>query len=292
MTASELADRIIDEARLHLRKPYRHAGNGPKVFDCTGFTKYVYNKFGYKLGRTVPAQAKDGREVLGQLSDLQKGDILIFGARYNKRRMGHAGIFIGMDSTGTNGSFIHAAVHGGIQVSNLNETYYKQRFLGARRILPDFLPEVADSAALAALSQVQEMVVLPDTLSLSPADRRIILFADGSWALVDSTGALAAPAMQERLVLTENGAWRAVTSSTVKIPDLKELEAEQKKASSSSQTAPPPPADGSAVYHTIVSGDTLSGIAVKYHTTVNTLCNLNGISRNSILRPGKKLRVQ
>ena len=155
------------------------------------------------------------------------------------------------------------------------------------------LPDLTKLLAVGqALSQVQEMVVLPDTLSLSPADRRIILFADGSWALVDSTGALAAPAMQERLVLTENGAWRAVTSSTVKIPDLKELEAEQKKASSSSQTAPPPPADGSAVYHTIVSGDTLSGIAVKYHTTVNTLCNLNGISRNSILRPGKKLRVQ
>ena len=36
----------------------------------------------------------------------------------------------------------------------------------------------------------------------------------------------------------------------------------------------------------------VSGIAVKYHTTVNTLCNLNGISRNSILRVGKKLRVK
>jgi len=288
----ELADRIIAEARQHLGKPYRHAGNGPKVFDCTGFTKFVFDKFGYKLGRTVPAQAKDGREVLGKLSDLQKGDILIFGSRPNTRRMGHAGIFIGMDSTGTNFSFIHAAVKGGIQVSNLQETYYKQRFLGARRILPDFLPEVVDSSALASLSELVDKVVPRDTLSLSPADRRIILFADGSWALVDSSGALTAPAQQERLVLAEGGSWRAVTPSQVTIPDLKALEAASQKNSSATQTAPPPPADGSAQYHTIVSGDTLSGIAVKYHTTVNSLCALNGISRTTILRLGKKLRVK
>ena len=137
-----LADRIIDEARQWMGTPYRRGGNGPKVFDCTGFTKFVYGKFGYKLGRTVPAQAGDGKELIGNLSDLQKGDILIFASRPNKRRMGHAGIFIGMDSTGTNFSFIHAAVHGGIQINNLKETYYRDRFLGARRILPDFLPEV------------------------------------------------------------------------------------------------------------------------------------------------------
>jgi len=293
VTVPELADRIIEEARRHLGKPYRHAGNGPKVFDCTGFTKYVFDKFGYKLGRTVPAQARDGREVLGNLSDLQKGDILIFGSRPNTRRMGHAGIFIGMDSTGTNFSFIHAAVKGGIQVNNLQDPYYKQRFLGARRILPDFLPEIVDSSAIASLSGVLDKVVSRDTLSLSPADRRIILFADGSWALVDSSGALTAPAQQERLVLAEGGSWRAVTPSQVTIPDLKELETTtQKSSSSGTQTAPPPPADGSAQYHTIVSGDTLSGIAVKYHTTVNALCALNGISRNSILRLGKKLRVK
>ena len=292
MTVSELADRIIAEAREHLGKPYRHAGNGPKVFDCTGFTKYVFDKFGYKLGRTVPAQAKDGREVLGNLSDLQKGDILIFGSRPNTRRMGHTGIFIGMDSTGTNFSFIHAAVKGGIQVNNLQDTYYKQRFLGARRILPDFLPEAVDSSAIAALSEVLDKVVSRDTLSLSPADRRIILFADGSWALVDSSGVLTAPAPQERLVLAEGGSWRAVTPSQVTIPDLKTQETTTQKSSSGTQTAPPPPADGSAQYHTIVSGDTLSGIAVKYHTTVSALCALNGISRNSILRLGKKLRVK
>lgn len=293
--ASELADRIIEEAKQYMGTPYRRGGNGPKVFDCTGFTKFIFGKFGYQLGRTVPAQAGDGRELIGNLADLQKGDLLLFGARGNVRRQGHAGIFIGMDSTGTNFSFIHAAVHGGIMISNLKETYYKQRFLGARRILPDFLPDVADSTAVAVLDSLAgRFVPQVDTLLLSPADRRIILFADGTWALVDTAGVVAAPASRERILLAENGSWRAVPSSTVKIPDLKKPEPEPAKSGSMSKTttAPPPPADGSAVYHTIVSGDTLYALARRYGTTVNNICTLNGITTKTTLRPGKKLRVR
>lgn len=297
VSASDLADRIIDEARKWSGTPYRRGGNGPKVFDCTGFTKFIFSKFGYTLGRTVPAQAGDGRELIGNLSDLQKGDLLIFASRPNKRRMGHAGIFIGMDSTGTNFQFIHAAVHGGVQINNLKETYYRDRFLGARRLLPDFLPEPdVDSLALSALEQRAAESIVPhrDTLSLSPADRRIILFADGTWAVVDSLGGLSVPAERERLVLAEGGAWHAVTPSSVRIPVLKESTAEPKKSGSSSSagTVPPPPDDGSAVYHTIVSGDTLYALARRYGTSVNAICNLNGITVKTTLRPGKKLRMR
>lgn len=44
-------------------------------------------------------------------------------------------------------------------------------------------------------------------------------------------------------------------------------------------------------YHTVRQGDTLSGIAKKYRTKVSTLCKLNRISENSILRIGQKIRV-
>lgn len=45
-------------------------------------------------------------------------------------------------------------------------------------------------------------------------------------------------------------------------------------------------------YHTIRSGDTLSGIAKRYGTNVSTLCRLNGISTRTTLRIGKKLRYR
>lgn len=47
-----------------------------------------------------------------------------------------------------------------------------------------------------------------------------------------------------------------------------------------------------AQYHKVRSGDTLGHIAVKYHTSITTICRLNGMSRNSILRIGKVLRVR
>jgi len=47
-----------------------------------------------------------------------------------------------------------------------------------------------------------------------------------------------------------------------------------------------------AKYHTVRSGDTLSGIAKRYHTTVSALCRLNGISSTTILRIGRRLRVR
>ncbi|MBL4594722.1 MAG: peptidoglycan DD-metalloendopeptidase family protein [Flavobacteriales bacterium] len=45
-------------------------------------------------------------------------------------------------------------------------------------------------------------------------------------------------------------------------------------------------------YHRVRSGNTLGHIAVKYGTSITKLCRLNGISRNSILRLGQRIRVR
>lgn len=50
-------------------------------------------------------------------------------------------------------------------------------------------------------------------------------------------------------------------------------------------------ASGAVNYHRIKSGDTLGALAKKYGTSVSKLCNLNGITTKTILRPGKTLRV-
>lgn len=45
-------------------------------------------------------------------------------------------------------------------------------------------------------------------------------------------------------------------------------------------------------YHTVKSGETLSAIARKNKTSVDTLCKLNKIKKTSTLRPGQKLRFK
>ena len=44
------------------------------------------------------------------------------------------------------------------------------------------------------------------------------------------------------------------------------------------------------VYHRVKSGDTLGAIAAKYGTTVSKLCELNGITKTTILKLGRSLR--
>ena len=52
-----------------------------------------------------------------------------------------------------------------------------------------------------------------------------------------------------------------------------------------------PTSSKGAVYHKIKSGDTLGGIAAKYHVSVNQLRRLNNIKGNNI-RAGKSLRIR
>jgi murein DD-endopeptidase MepM/ murein hydrolase activator NlpD len=45
------------------------------------------------------------------------------------------------------------------------------------------------------------------------------------------------------------------------------------------------------IVHRVRSGDTLSGIGNRYGVSVTKLCRLNGISRNSVIRVGQRLRI-
>ena len=58
-----------------------------------------------------------------------------------------------------------------------------------------------------------------------------------------------------------------------------------------STPAPSQSSSSSATVHTVKSGDTLSAIAAKYHTTVSAICSINGISANSTLSLGQKIKL-
>ena len=319
LRASQVADLIIDEAYKHLGTPYRYGARGPKAFDCSGFTSFVYRKFGYTLSHSSKDQASDGRAVEGTYTDLQKGDILIFGARGNRRTVGHVGIFIEMSADGTDFTFIHAA-RGGVMVSHIQEEYYANRFLAARRILPDFdieIPEPEDNTL--DFEATYENVFLPikDTLELGSGDSRIVLFGDGTWAAVAEDGSLGGPgaARPARIVLNPGGTWQEVPEhvSSVRIPSSAVPAATTAQAAPQTAAAKPAttattatttqPAGtvattaaedtpGESEYHVVRSGDTLDKISKTYHTTIDRLCELNGITRKTILHIGRRLRVK
>jgi len=118
----------LKEARKHLGKKYVWAANGPKTFDCSGFTSYVYRKMGIKIPRVSKNQGKVGLKVARK--ELRKGDLVFFDT--SRRRRGyinHVGIYIG------NHKFIHASSsRRRVIISNLDKKFYKARFKWGRRV--------------------------------------------------------------------------------------------------------------------------------------------------------------
>ncbi|MCK9377389.1 MAG: C40 family peptidase [Syntrophobacterales bacterium] len=98
--------------------------------DCSGFTRFIYRLCKIELPRTSAEQSRVGQEVTHRLdfSKLQAGDLLFF--REGKRSVGHAGIYLG------EGKMVHATSNaGGVVVSELDQDYYVNNFVVAKRVL-------------------------------------------------------------------------------------------------------------------------------------------------------------
>ena len=118
---------IVNEAMKHLGKPYVYGASGPKAFDCSGFTSYVYKQFGYSLYRRSRDQALNG--VWVAKSDLKPGDLVLFNKKRTKT-IGHVGIYIG------NNQMIHASTSKtGVIISDITKGSYPSRYNQARRII-------------------------------------------------------------------------------------------------------------------------------------------------------------
>ena len=129
-------DQLIAYARSYLGTPYKLGATGPKEFDCSGFTSYVFRHFGYSLTAYSAAQFREGREV-ASYADLQKGDLVFFGKRGNVRSIGHVGIVVSIEREKGSFTFIHASASRGVTLDSSSQAYFMMRYIGARRILPD-----------------------------------------------------------------------------------------------------------------------------------------------------------
>ena len=91
--------------------------------------------------------------------------------------------------------------------------------------------------------------------------------------------------------VTKKATAKKTTQSTVSNTKKITVQAGSSAAASLGQTANADnTTEATPVYHRIQSGDTLGAIAQKYGTTVRRLCELNGITRTTVLRLGRTLR--
>lgn len=105
-------------------RPYQWSGMGDRGFDCSGLVAHVFAA----IGRPLPHSSFEQYQVGALVSRwaLVPGDLVFF--HTYSTGASHVGIYIG------EGRFVHASYSRGVVISSIEEPYYRDRFLGGRRI--------------------------------------------------------------------------------------------------------------------------------------------------------------
>src|SRR5262249_7727463 len=118
---------LVGTARSFRGTPYRNGGSDPGGFDCSGFTQYVFAQYAVALPRGVREQFRQGQPI--DSNDLTPGDLVFFST--TDPGASHVGIVIGSDQ------FVHAPSSTGVvRVERLRSSYWSQRYVVARRVVP------------------------------------------------------------------------------------------------------------------------------------------------------------
>lgn len=125
---------IVRAARDYMGVRYVWGGDTPRAFDCSGFTRYVFARYGIALPRTAHEQAAVGDAPFP--GDLRPGDLLFFSGGQGAQ---HIAIYVGGDT------IIHASSsakrvkldlirpHGGRWARH---NWFRNRLIAVRRVLP------------------------------------------------------------------------------------------------------------------------------------------------------------
>ncbi|WP_308858199.1 C40 family peptidase [Paenibacillus sp. R14(2021)] len=124
--ATETSKKLIDYGEKYIGTPYLY-GAVPymtNAFDCSSFTQYIFDNFNISLPRTSIDQASEGKKIArGYLS---MGDLVFF--RTNGIGISHVAIYAG------NNKILHSA-NKGVEISNMNTSYWKKSYVTARRVI-------------------------------------------------------------------------------------------------------------------------------------------------------------
>ncbi len=114
--------------------PYKYAGETEAGFDCSGFTRFVYQSVGVDLPHNAQLQSQLPGENLS-LEEGQAGDLIFFGyTNGDLHQAVHAGILFADDS---NEKKVVHCVSGGVSIDGDNtswDLYWKERVLFLKRL--------------------------------------------------------------------------------------------------------------------------------------------------------------
>lgn len=105
--------------------PYRLGGQSKEGVDCSLFVNAIFdNYFDIDLPTNTRAQLNVGEGI--RRAGVRTGDLVFF--RTGRKTL-HVGIAV------NRGEFLHASTSNGVMISKLGNSYWRNRFLAARRVL-------------------------------------------------------------------------------------------------------------------------------------------------------------
>ncbi|MGY0199105.1 C40 family peptidase [Leptothrix sp. BB-3] len=149
-----VATDLVVSAMQFLGVPYKRGGTTENGFDCSGFTRHVFeNSLGLILPRRSRDQAQSPSLLPIRKEELRPGDLVFFNTM--RSAFSHVGIYVG------DGKFIHAPRTGSsVRVEDMREAYWTKRFNGARR-----------APGAASLGSVGEAGTAPNLRAELPGDK-------------------------------------------------------------------------------------------------------------------------
>lgn len=290
---------VIDYGKKYLHTPYRYGSNGPNSFDCSGFTSFVFKKFGYNLSPSSAGQDIQMQKVIRRQEDLQVGDLVFFEGSSHNGRVGHVGIVSEVKKNGKF-KFLHASTSYGVIFSSSDEQYYKSRYLRGGRVLEDIKPPVKNSkkaepqpletiyltqqnSRFGNEGEVLQQIVTENNTKQSTIHMRN---ADGSVSINQRTAA--STNENDPAVEPDNGMKPQTNNKQEDDKEKKKEEIRQSAPRISEEQIVPAPV---RTTHEVKPGETLFSISQKLKCTIEQLLKWNPSIVNNVIHAGDKLNI-
>ncbi len=102
---------------------YSYGGKDKEGIDCSSFAATLMQEI-FKV--QLPRSSREQYDICAKLKreDLKEGDLVFFNTRGG---VSHVGVYLG------NNYFVHSSTSSGVMISNLDEDYYRERFISGGR---------------------------------------------------------------------------------------------------------------------------------------------------------------
>jgi len=105
--------------------PYKLGGASKKGVDCSMLVNIIFDQYlGIELPSNTRALLNAGKGI--RRAAVRTGDLVFF--RTGRKTL-HVGIMV------NRGEFLHASTSDGVRISKFGRSYWRNRFLAARRVL-------------------------------------------------------------------------------------------------------------------------------------------------------------